>query len=47
MPERDTVEDVWNPPRRSRRERLLDRVQVAGAIAIVLALAVVAAVVML
>ena len=31
-------QDVWNPPGRTRRERRLDRLQVAGALLIALVL---------
>jgi len=33
---------VWDPPRRSRRERLLDRLQVVGALLIAFALVIAA-----
>jgi hypothetical protein len=38
---------VWNPPRRTRRERLLDCLQVMGALAIAFALVVAAAIALL
>jgi len=44
IPDFDTV---WNPPRRTRRERMLDRLQVAGAVLIATALVAAAAVALL
>ncbi len=41
--ERTEPHEVWTPPRRSRRERVLDRLQVMGALAIAFALVVAAA----
>lgn len=36
------ADTVWNPPHRTRRQRLLDRVQVIGALLIALVLLVAA-----
>ena len=44
MPDVDTA---WNPPRRTRRQRMLDRVQVVGAVLIAAALVAAAAVALL
>jgi hypothetical protein len=44
MLERNDLHDVWSPPRRSRRTRTLDRVQVAGALISVIGVVVAAAI---